>query len=120
MFFKEVLPAGDFDAALFAWSGSGQKASGANIYKTTGAQNQMNYSNPEVDAAWDKLASSLDEAEQFEQVKKIEKLLWEDFQAIPLYAHPGIVGHNANVANVRDTAAQSGALWNVEQWKRVQ
>ncbi|MCK6095950.1 ABC transporter family substrate-binding protein [Micrococcus sp. EYE_162] len=120
VFFKEVLPAGDFDAALFAWSGSGQKASGANIYKTTGAQNQMNYSNPEVDAAWDKLASSLDEAEQFEQVKKIEKLLWEDFQAIPLYAHPGIVGHNANVANVRDTAAQSGALWNVEQWKRVQ
>ena len=33
---------------------------------------------------------------------------------------PGLVGHKADVANVRDTAAQSGALWNVEQWVRVQ
>ncbi|MCT2067431.1 ABC transporter family substrate-binding protein, partial [Micrococcus luteus] len=114
VFFKEVMPAGDYDAALFAWAGSGQKASGANIYQSDGAQNQQSYNNPEVDAAWDKLATSLDENEQLEQVKTIEKLLWEDFQAIPLYAHPGLVGHKADVANVRDTAAQSGALWNVE------
>lgn len=120
VFFKEVMPAGDYDAALFAWAGSGQKASGANIYQSDGAQNQQSYNNPEVDAAWDKLATSLDENEQLEQVKTIEKLLWEDFQAIPLYAHPGLGGHKADVANVRDTAAQSGALWNVEQWVRVQ
>ncbi|MGW9762382.1 ABC transporter family substrate-binding protein [Micrococcus aloeverae] len=120
VFFKEVMPAGDYDAALYAWAGSGQKASGANIYQSDGAQNQQSYNNPEVDAAWDKLATSLDENEQLEQVKTIEKLLWEDFQAIPLYAHPGVVGHKADVANVRDTAAQSGALWNVEQWVRVQ
>lgn len=120
VFFKEVMPAGDYDAALFAWAGSGQKAFGANIYQSDGAQNQQSYNNPEVDAAWDKLATSLDENEQLEQVKTIEKLLWEDFQAIPLYAHPGLVGHKADVANVRDTAAQSGALWNVEQWVRVQ
>ena len=120
VFFKEVMPAGDYDAALYAWAGSGQKASGANIYQSDGAQNQQSYNNPEVDAAWDKLATSLDENEQLEQAKTIEKLLWEDFQAIPLYAHPGLVGHKADVANVRDTAAQSGALWNVEQWVRVQ
>ena len=120
VFFKEVMPAGDYDAALYAWAGSGQKASGANIYQSDGAQNQQSYNNPKVDAAWDKLATSLDENEQLEQVKTIEKLLWEDFQAIPLYAHPGLVGHKADVANVRDTAAQSGALWNVEQWVRVQ
>lgn len=120
VFFKEVMPAGDYDAALYAWAGSGQKASGANIYQSDGAQNQQSYNNPEVDAAWDKLATSLDENEQLEQVKTIEKLLWEDFQAIPLYAHPGLVGHKADVANVRDTAAQRGALWNVEQWVRVQ
>lgn len=120
VFFKEVMPAGDYDAALYAWAGSGQKAIGANIYQSDGAQNQQSYNNPEVDAAWDKLATSLDENEQLEQVKTIEKLLWEDFQAIPLYAHPGLVGHKADVANVRDTAAQQGALWNVEQWVRVQ
>ena len=113
VFFKEVMPAGDYDAALYAWAGSGQKASGANIYQSDGAQNQQSYNNPEVDAAWDKLATSLDEDEQLEQVKTIEKLLWEDFQAIPLYAHPGLVGHKADVANVRDTAAVGGALCTV-------
>ncbi|XNY99320.1 ABC transporter family substrate-binding protein [Micrococcus luteus] len=119
-FFEEVLGAGDFDVALFAWSGSGQKASGRNIYHSTGAQNEMSYNNPKVDEAWDKLAGSLDEQAQLEQVKEIEKLLWEDYQAIPLFAHPGILGQAADLANVRDTAAQSGALWNVEQWVRVQ
>jgi peptide/nickel transport system substrate-binding protein len=119
-FFLEVLPAGDFDVALFAWSGSGQKASGRNIYHSTGAQNDMSYNNPQVDEAWDTLAGSLDEQVQLEQVKEIEKLLWEDFQAIPLFAHPGVLGQAADLANVRDTATQSGALWNVEQWVRVE
>lgn len=119
-FFAEVKPAGDYDVALFAWSGSGQKASGRNIYHSTGAQNDVFYSNPEVDAAWDKLAGSLDEAEQLEQVKVIEKLLWEDYQAIPLFAHPGVVSQSSDVANVRQNSTQSGALWNVEQWARVQ
>lgn len=119
VFFKEVMPTGDYDVALYAWSGSGQKASGANIYQSDGQQNQQSYSNKTVDEAWDKLAGSLDEKEQLEQVKVIEKALWEDFQAIPLYAHPGVVAHQADLANVRDTAGQQGALWNVEQWKRV-
>ncbi len=119
-FFAEVLGAGDFDVALFAWSGSGQKASGRNIYHSTGAQNDMSYNNPDVDAAWDKLAGALDEQVQLEQVKEIEKLLWEDYQAIPLFAHPGVLGQSADLANVRDTATQSGAVWNVEQWVRVQ
>lgn len=119
-FFAEVKPAGDYDVALFAWSGSGQKASGRNIYHSTGNQNDVNYKNDKVDAAWDKLAGSLDEKEQLEQVKEIEKLLWEDYQAIPLFAHPGVVGQSSDVANVRQNSTQSGALWNVEQWVRVQ
>ena len=117
-FFTEVMPAGDFDVALFAWSGSGQKASGRNIYHSSGKQNQVKYSNEKVDKAWDELASELDEDKQKEKVAEIEKLLWEDYQAIPLYAHPGIVGHSANLENVEQAATQSGALWNVEKWTR--
>ncbi|MDO5634292.1 MAG: ABC transporter substrate-binding protein, partial [Micrococcus sp.] len=119
-FFSEVLPAGDYDVALFAWAGSGQKASDRNIYHTNGQQNQGKYSNAQVDAEWDALATELDESAQREHVKEIEKLLWEDFHAIPLYAHPGVLAQRAEVANVRDTATQTGALWNVEQWVKVQ
>ena len=118
-FFTEVKPAGDYDVALFAWAGSGQKASGRNIYHTDGNQNDVEYSDETVDKAWDTLSTSLDEGEQLEQVKIIEKALWDTLFGIPLYAHPGVTAHSADLANVRRSAAQQGALWNVEQWAFV-
>lgn len=118
-FFTEVKPAGDYDVALFAWAGSGQKASGRNIYHTDGNQNDVGYSDETVDKAWDTLSTSLDEGEQLEQVKIIEKALWDTLFGIPLYAHPGVTAHSADLANVRRSAAQQGALWNVEQWAFV-
>lgn len=119
-FFGVVQPQGDYEVALFAWAGSGQIASGQNIYSTGQPQNYGEYSNEEVDTAWNKLASSVDPAVHAEQVKVIEKLLWDDLFGIPLYAHPGIVAHSADVANVRDTATQSGAVWNAQQWVRAE
>ncbi|WP_336705375.1 ABC transporter family substrate-binding protein [Micrococcus terreus] len=117
-FFTETVVQGDYDVALFAWAGSGQIASGRNIYSSlpVGQQNYGEYSNEELDKEWTTLASSVDPAVHAEQVKKIEKILWDDLFGIPLYAHPGVVAHDADLANVRDTATQSGALWNVEQW----
>jgi peptide/nickel transport system substrate-binding protein len=119
-FFGVVQPQGDYEVALFAWAGSGQIASGKNIYATGQPQNYGEYSNKEVDAAWDKLAGSVDPAVHAEQVKVIEKLLWDDLFGIPLYAHPGVVAQSADIANVRDTATQSGAIWNAQQWARVE
>lgn len=119
-FFGVVQPAGDWEVALFAWAGSGQIASGRNIYQSEGAQNYSEFSNEEVDAAWDTLAGSVDPAVHAEQVKIIERLLWENLHGIPLYAHPGVIANSADIANVRNTAAQSGAVWNAEQWVRVE
>ncbi|GAA1671141.1 hypothetical protein GCM10010977_16140 [Citricoccus zhacaiensis] len=121
-FFGVVQPQGDWEVALFAWAGSGQIASGRNIYHTAGIgnQNYSEYSNETVDAAWDTLASSVDPEVHAEQVKIIERELWESLHGIPLYAHPGIVAHSADIANVRNTATQSGAVWNAEQWARVE
>ncbi|XKH53715.1 ABC transporter family substrate-binding protein [Citricoccus nitrophenolicus] len=119
-FFGVVQPQGDYEVALFAWAGSGQIASGQNIYSTGAPQNYGQYSNPEVDEAWNTLAGSVDPAVHAEQVKVIEKLLWDDLFGVPLYAHPGIVAHSADIANVRNTATQTGAVWNAEQWARVE
>ncbi|GER21781.1 peptide ABC transporter substrate-binding protein [Zafaria cholistanensis] len=118
-FFSKTLPNGDYDVALYAWSSSGQITSGENIYATGKPQNYSQYSNRDVDAAWRKLATSLDPAVQLEQTKAIEKLLWEDLHGIPLFAHPGITAARADVLNVRRTAAQSTVLWNAEQWLRA-
>lgn len=115
-----LLDTGDYEVALFAWAGSGQIASGESIYSTGEGQNFGGYSNEEVDAAFDTLASSVDPAVHLEQVKIIEKLLWDDLYGIPVFAHPGVVGHDATLQNVRHNSTQTGVSWNAEQWVRAQ
>jgi len=115
-FFANALPAGDYEVALFAWAGSGQIASGQNIYSTNAPQNYGGYSNETVDQAWTELAASLDESVHLEQTKIIEKELWDTLFGIPLFAHPGVVAHTAGMENIRHTATQSGVAWNAEQW----
>ncbi|WP_370741055.1 ABC transporter family substrate-binding protein [Cellulomonas telluris] len=116
-FFSNALPNGDYEVALYAWAGSGQIASGQNIYSTNYPQNYGGYSNPAVDEAWSTLAASLDPEVHLEQTKIIEKELWDTLYGIPLFAHPGVVAHTTDVQNVRFTATQNGALWNAEQWQ---
>ena len=115
-FFAKDLPNGDYEVALFAWSGSGQIASGQNIYSTGLPQNYGEYSNKDVDAAWSTLASSLDPEVHAEQTVIIEKALWDTLYGIPLYAHPGVVAYDAKLENVRPTSTQDGVSWNAGQW----
>ncbi len=113
------LDQGNFDAALFAWQGSGQIASGQNIYATARPQNFIGYSNADVDAAWEILATTLDEDVQLEQTKIIEKLLWDDLYGIPIFAHPGVAAWDSTIQNVQPSSAQGGLLWNAQQWVRA-
>lgn len=114
------LETANYDVALFAWAGSGQKASGEPIYSTGGGQNFGNYSNEEVDAAWDTLSASSDEDVALEQVKIIEKLLWDDLYGIPVFAHPGVVAFDSSISNVIFNSTQTGIPWNAEQWVRAE
>ncbi|MDQ0094797.1 ABC transporter family substrate-binding protein [Paeniglutamicibacter psychrophenolicus] len=111
---------GDYDVALFAWAGSGQITSGQNIYASGKPQNYGQYSNKDVDAAWERLATSMDPAVHLTETKNIEKLLWDDLFGIPVFAHPGLSASSADIKNVRHTATQSQIVWNAEQWVRAE
>lgn len=111
---------GDYEVALFAWAGSGQIASGRNIYSTGLPQNMNGYSNDTVDEAWNILAGSLDESVHAEQRTVIETELWNDLHGIPLFAHPGIAASSDDLYNVRPTSTQDTILWNNHQWQRAQ
>lgn len=111
---------GDYEVALFAWAGSGQIASGENIYATDKPQNYGQYSNADVDAAWATLKDSLDPAVHLEQVKVIEKLLWDDLFGIPLFAHPGVDAASSGVDGVERTTTQSGISWNAYAWSSAE
>jgi len=114
------LEAGDYEVALFAWAGSGQIASGQSIYSTGEGQNFGQYSNEEVDAAWEELASSNDPEVWTEQRKEIERLLWDDLFNVPIFAHPGVVGYDARLENVIFNSTQTQVAWNAEQWVRAE
>ncbi len=114
-----TLEQGDWEVALFAWAGSGQIASGEPIYSTGGSQNFGGFSNEEVDQAWDTLATSVDPQVHMEQLKVIEKALWDELYGIPLFTHPGIVGYDSTLENVRPTSVQTGVSWNADQWVRA-
>lgn len=111
---------GDYDVALFAWAGSGQITSGQNIYATGKPQNYGEFSNKEVDAAWTRLATSMDPAVHLTEMKNIEKLLWDNLFGIPVFAHPGLSASSSDIKNVRHTATQSQIVWNAEQWVRAE
>ncbi|WP_261163849.1 ABC transporter family substrate-binding protein [Microbacterium sp. Marseille-Q6965] len=111
---------GDYEVALFAWAGSGQITSGQNIYATGKPQNYGQYSNPEVDAAYETLVSTLDESVHLEQTKVIERLLWEDLYGIPVFAHPGVDAAASDIEGVVQTATQSGISWNAYSWSRAE
>lgn len=119
------IAAGEWDVALFGWSGSGQIASGLNIYgwdrenDEPRPQNWNNYNNDDVSDAFETIATSDDEDEIQEQIIALEQAMWEDLHGIPLYVHPGITAWDSSIANVRPTPAQSQLVWNVEQWQRV-
>lgn len=115
-FFENALDNGDYEVALFAWAGSGQITSGQNIYATGKGQNYGKYSNATVDEAWNTLTATLDTNVHLEQVKVIEKELWDTLFGIPLYAHPGVFATDAGLQNVRPTATQGGLSWNAFQW----
>lgn len=116
-FFKEDLKNGDYEVALFAWSGSGLVATGQNIMGTGRPQNYGKYSNPTVDEAWNKITNTLDRQEQIEQLKVIEKEAWDTLFNIPLYSHPAVVAWKNKVKNVRPTATQVTVSWNAYQWQ---
>lgn len=121
-FFQEggALEVGDFEIALFGWAGSGQIASGEQIYVTGGTQNFGKYSNETVDAAWGELVRSVDPAVHMEQLKVIEKQLWDDLATIPIFPFPGVVAHDARMENVIFNASQTQIPWNAEQWRLAQ
>ncbi|MGO3153858.1 MAG: ABC transporter family substrate-binding protein [Galactobacter sp.] len=107
----------DYDAYLFAWAGSGQIASGANIYGNGQPQNFGKYESDTVNAAFNKIKRTLDMDEHIKQEKIAEKALWDDMFGIPIFLHPGVDASSSKIENVKHTMTQDGITWNAFQWQ---
>ncbi|CAN5411618.1 ABC transporter family substrate-binding protein [soil metagenome] len=113
-----ALDTGDYEVALFAWAGSANVTGASFSYKSDGEGNYGGFDNPQLDEAWNKIESTIDQAEIEEQLKIVEQVAWENLYTIPLFVHPGVVAYDATIENIRPTAAQTGVTWNADQWVR--
>ncbi len=115
-FFEAGLSGGNFDVALFAWSGSPLISGNSSIFTTGGGQNNGKYSNAEVDKLLPELDVTPDPDEQIELIKQIETLLWDDLATIPVFYFPGVVAYDNTVQNVTFQPSQSQVTWNMQKW----
>lgn len=110
------LESGNFDVAMFAWSGSPLVTGSSSTYVTDGGNNFGSYSNPEVDALLAKLNITPERAAQIDLIKQIETILWNDLASIPLFTFPGVAAYSSNAEGVVFNASQGGLTWNMEDW----
>jgi ABC-type transport system substrate-binding protein len=112
---------GSFEAVDFSWTGSPLLSPQRSTYhKPAGphdlATNFGSYSNPQVDALMDVLATETDEAKLVEAANRADTILWDDVATVPLYQFPAVVAWSENIQGVRHNPTFQGLTWNVETW----
>ena len=115
------LPAGDFDAALFAWVGGPVKSSLVGNYSSRaagGSANYNGYSNPKVDELLKLSSTQLDFAERTKTFNEADRLMADDMHSIPLFQLPDFAAAVSDIGPVGYIGATGGALWNAFAWTR--
>jgi peptide/nickel transport system substrate-binding protein len=86
---------GSYDAVFFGWQSTTPAVSAdRETYATGTINNLVGYSNKQVDALFDKLVLTTDEAEQLQIQTDIEKLMFKDAIGITIFQFP-----SANISN---------------------
>jgi peptide/nickel transport system substrate-binding protein len=115
-FFEKALPSGNFDVAMYAWSGSPLVTGSSDIYITKGGSNFQAYSSPKVDSLTATLNGEIDENKQVDLMKQIDTQLWTDLATIPLFAFPGVLATVPEAEGVEYNPTQQELAWNAQAW----
>jgi peptide/nickel transport system substrate-binding protein len=124
------LSAGDFQVALFAWTGSPFKSTFTSIYHTAtgnqGAANYMKYTNPRVDQLLNTADGELDYAARARDLQQADALIAHDGFTLPLFALPEYAVTDGSIVatsqegkkqSVQSNQASIGLLWDVFTWQ---
>jgi peptide/nickel transport system substrate-binding protein len=115
------LPAGNFDAALFAWVGGSIKSSLTGNYSSKargGAANYNSYSNPQVDDLLAKANTQLDFTQRQATFNQADELMAQDMHSLPLFSLTDFACSVRDIAPVSYIGATGGALWNAFAWQK--
>jgi len=119
IFFGSDLPDGNYDLAMFAWSGGVDPSPNTSIWSCPsdgGTQNYMNYCNKGVDAFFKKGNAELDPAKRTKLYNQADAMIARDIPTIPLYQKPTFLVFHNTVGAMTDNTTQAGPMWNAEYW----
>lgn len=124
------LRTGNFQVALFAWTGTLFKSSFTSIYHTAigtqGAANFMKYSDPRVDQLLPTADGELSYATRVRDLQQADALIAHDGFTLPLFALPEYAVTDGSISataqdgtpqKVQDNQASIGLLWDVFTWQ---
>jgi len=131
-FNSKNLPAGDYQVALFAWTGSPVKSGFDAIYQSSngaalGGSNYQKYSNPQVDKLLAQADGELNFTKRAQELNEADKLIAHDGFTLPLFALPefgvtdgSIVSTSADGKKIpiQDNESSSGVVFDAFAWQR--
>ncbi len=106
---------GDFDIALFGYSGFLSPLIYTDIYGTDTDGNVGLYSNAEVDALFEQANQELDPEARVAMLHEIDQILWEDLPILPLFQVPELIAFDESVQNVEYNGYQ-GLTASAHRW----
>jgi peptide/nickel transport system substrate-binding protein len=109
---------GDFDLALFGFTGLVVPSVYSDVYRSDGFSNEGRYSNPEVDALLDQADHELDPDKRTQLIGEVDDLLWQDLPVIPLFQIPELVAYDESVQHVEYNGYQ-GFTTRADRWVRT-
>ncbi|MEU3857772.1 ABC transporter family substrate-binding protein [Streptomyces sp. NPDC028722] len=108
-YFKDHIASGDYDLALYSWPSSAFPATDARpVYakpvpaadgSVNVEQNFTRVGTDQVDQLFDRAATTLDEDEERDLIRKADARIWAAAGSIPLYQRPQLVGVRKNLVN---------------------
>jgi peptide/nickel transport system substrate-binding protein len=110
------LEEGNFDIALFGWTGGTSLGANTSLYATGQGQNLANYSNEQVDELLADAEVELDEAERADLYNEVDEILWEDLPTIPLFQNPDVLTWQDAAVAGPSYNGFGGPTWNMAGW----
>jgi peptide/nickel transport system substrate-binding protein len=116
---SEKLGDGTYDAVFFGWQSTTPAVSSEReIFGTGGLNNLIGYSDKDVDALFDELVVTSDQAEQVRLQTKIERKLFEDAVGITIFQFPSAtISNKTRVTGLEPAILAPTMFYGYWNWK---
>jgi peptide/nickel transport system substrate-binding protein len=115
------LPAGEWEAALFAWVGTPFKSSSYGNYASVnkgGSANYQAYSNPQFDDLYTQANAELDFTKRTQDMNQLDKIMHDDVASVPLFQLPDFSAADKALNPITYVGVSGGADWNNFAWQK--